>query len=479
MKAESNVIEIGEYKYEDIQGLNIPKDVNYLDKFFKSTPCKVTEIKDNKVRAENTSYAGIIQLDKTRIHFSTKVKSNLFYMLSFLKDEKEFHFDSDIIIDIKEGQNFFDILGRLFLNELEEIFKKGFYKKYVRKEENLSFLKGKMLFSKQLINDIRKTPKFYCSYEDLTYDNLENQIVLKATALLIPLIRFNDKIKSELIRYRYILNEEVILRNVLPEECNRVQYNKLNECYEPIIQFSRAVLQYHFIRSAHKGASKGFNFIVNMNITASKGGSSLYQDKFSNTIEQFRFKLIYDTINEIINRQLKDITSICVSCINKWGHENNLYIYLDNIEDDKIIYTIKDFTSKIDNNPFVYNFAVEIEPYSCTNPPNFKTEEENLQYLQACIDFEASNLLGNYNFIVNDIPDTKIGINETLEFYVQSSGINKIFYDSTFLFDIDTKSGLINFTPDKSDVGNYTIWISVKDFLNEEIYKSFNLEIEE
>ena len=265
MESKSNIIEIGEYKYEDIQGLNIPKDVNYLDKFFKSTPCKVTEIKDNKVRAENTSYAGIIQLDKTRIHFSTKVKSNLFYMLSFLKDEKEFHFDSDIIIDIKEGQNFFDILGRLFLNELEEIFKKGFYKKYVRKEENLSFLKGKMLFSKQLINDIRKTPKFYCSYEDLTYDNLENQIVLKATALLIPLIRFNDKIKSELIRYRYILNEEVILRNVLPEECNRVQYNKLNECYEPIIQFSRAVLQYHFIRSAHKGASKGFNFIVNMN----------------------------------------------------------------------------------------------------------------------------------------------------------------------------------------------------------------------
>ena len=221
------------------------------------------------------------------------------------------------------------------------------------------------------------------------------------------------------------------------------------------------------------------NFIVNMNITASKGGSSLYQDKFSNTIEQFRFKLIYDTINEIINRQLKDITSICVSCINKWGHENNLYIYLDNIEDDKIIYTIKDFTSKIDNNPFVYNFAVEIEPYSCTNPPNFGTEEENLQYLQACLDFEASNLLEDYKFIVVDIPDIKMNINETLAFHVQSSGINKTFYDSTFLFDIDAKSGLINFTPDIADAGNYTIWLSVKDFLDEEIYKSFKLEIKE
>jgi len=186
-------------------------------------------------------------------------------MLSFLKDEKDFHYDPNIVIDIKEGQNFFDILGRLFLNELEAIFEKGFYKKYVREEENLSFLKGKMLFNKQLINDIRKTPKFYCSYENLTYDNLENQIVLRATELLIPLIRFSDEIKSDLIRYRYILNEEVSLRNVLPEECNRVQYSKLNEYYEPIIQFSRAVLQYHFIRSVHKGASKGFNFIVNMN----------------------------------------------------------------------------------------------------------------------------------------------------------------------------------------------------------------------
>ena len=281
MNNKSDIIEIVEYKHEDIRGLSIPKDVNYLDKFFKGTPCKVTEIKDNKVRAENTSYAGIIQLDKTRIHFSTKVKSNLFYMLSFLKDEEDFRYDPDIIIDIKEGQNFFDILGRLFLNELEEIFEKGFFKKYVRKEDNLSFLKGKMLFNKQLINDIRKTPRFYCSYENLTYDNLENQIVLKATALLIPLIRFNDKVKSDLIRYRYILNEEVSLRNVLPEECNRVQYSKLNEYYEPIIQFSRAVLQYHFIRSAHKGASKGFNFIVNMN--------KVYED------------FITEIVNELVN----------------------------------------------------------------------------------------------------------------------------------------------------------------------------------
>jgi len=210
--------------------------------------------------------SGIIQLDKVRLHFSTKVKTNLFYMLSFLRNEKFFHYDPEMIIDVREGLNFFDILGRLFLNELEEIVKKGFYKKYVRKEEDISFLKGKLLLKKQLKNDLNKKSKFHCCYENLTYDNLENQIILRAITLLIPLISsFNDKIKKDLIRYSNLIRDEVSLVNVLPEDCNKVQFSRLNEYYETIIKFSKAILQNYFIRSTHKGFAKGFNFIVNMN----------------------------------------------------------------------------------------------------------------------------------------------------------------------------------------------------------------------
>jgi len=272
MTTEDYIVEIEEYKSRDFDDLNEAKDVSYLKKDcfryseFGISPYKITELRNNNVRIENSSYSGIIQLDKIRLHFSTKVKTNLFYMLSFLKDEKCFHYDPETIIDIKEGPNFFDILGRLFLNELESIFKKGFYKKYVRKEENVSFLKGKFLIKKQVQNEIKKRLKFYCCYEDLTYDNLENQIILRATTLLFPLIsRFNDKIKRDLIRYSNLMRDEVSLVNVLPEDCEKVQISRLNEYYETIIQFSKAILLNYFIRSTHKGFSKGFNFIVNMN----------------------------------------------------------------------------------------------------------------------------------------------------------------------------------------------------------------------
>jgi len=273
---------IEEYKPGTIPGL-LEQEVSYLRKdCFKSNsenpPFKIRELKDNIVEIENTSFSGVIHLEKNRIHFSTKVKTNLFYMLSFLKDEQSFLYDKDKLIDIEEGANFFDILGRLFLNELEDIFKRGLSKKYIRKSENIAFLKGKLLIKNQINNHIRGTPKFYCSYDDLTFDNLENQIILRAITLLIPLIRFNEVIQKDLSRYCLQLKELISLKNVVPEDCERVQYSKLNEHYETIILFSKIILQYYFIRSVYEGASIGFNFIVNMN--------KVYEDFVTELVEE-------------------------------------------------------------------------------------------------------------------------------------------------------------------------------------------------
>ena len=168
--AVNEIEEILEYKSKTLS-LQIDRDLPYLKKdCFKTNttnpPYSVLKLEGNSVQITNTSYSGIIQLEKTRINFSEKVNLHLFYMMSFLKDEKNFYYDPDVIIEIKEGQNFFDILARLFLNELKEIEKKGFYKKYVRKEENLNFFKGKLNIKKQIYNNIKKVPKFFCSFDN-------------------------------------------------------------------------------------------------------------------------------------------------------------------------------------------------------------------------------------------------------------------------------------------------------------------------
>lgn len=275
------IVEIPEY-HACVLSLCEEKDIPYLDKdCFKhksSSTFKVRKQRNEKVEIENTSYSGIIQLDSIRIHFSTKVKSNLFYMLSSLRDESAFKYDPDTIIAVKEGLSFYDILGRLYLNELEAIYKKGFFKKYVRKEEDKRYLRGKLILKEQLKNSMNKKVGFYCAYADLTYDNLENQIILKAITLLIPMIRFNERIKKDLIMYRLIMNELVSLVNRTPEDCERVQFNRLNEHYETIISFSKLILRHHFIRSIRKGQAFGFNFVVNMN--------RVYEDFIAEILEE-------------------------------------------------------------------------------------------------------------------------------------------------------------------------------------------------
>ena len=274
-------ITIEEYKSATIPNLS-DKDIAYLKKdcfkYETLKPYEIWRLADSQTQIKNTSYAGVIQLENERIHFSTKVKANLFYMLSSLKDEEAFCYDSDRLIEIKEGQNFFDILGRLFLNELEYIFKRGFYKKYVQKEENIRFLKGKLLIGKQVQNDIKKNVRFACSYGDLTFNNLENQIILKAVTLLIPLIRFNEDIRWNLLRFSHLLKEEVSLENIVPEDCNKIQFSRLNDYYAPIIQLSKVILRNYFIRSTSAGESIGFNFIVNMN--------KVYEDFITELIEE-------------------------------------------------------------------------------------------------------------------------------------------------------------------------------------------------
>lgn len=258
-------VTLGEYSEESIPQIK-EKDVEYLNAhFLRKSAIKVHYNQKGEVKLENSSYAGIIQLKDVRIHFSTKVKANLFYMLSFLKSEKSFICDPLKSIEIEDGGSFFDILGKLFYNELNDIVKQGLLKKYIKREENIKYLKGKLLFNQQISQNLLFKPNFYCRYNDLTCDNMENQIILRATNLIIPMIRYNDKLRYSLLQLERDLKQEVSFNTCLsPKDCDLICYDRLNEHYHSIIEFSKLIFEEHFIRSIHKGPSKGFNFIVNM-----------------------------------------------------------------------------------------------------------------------------------------------------------------------------------------------------------------------
>jgi len=377
-------------------------DWDYLVKpcFVHEGKYRIFKRRDGKVDIENTSYSGIIQLKNVRIHFSTKVKTNLFYMLSFLKSEDEFFFDPEVSIEIKEGRNFFDIIGRLFLNELEEIIKRGLLKKYVTKHEDINFLKGKLSIRGQIHNEVNRRLKFSCVYGDLTVNNLENQIVLRALNLLIPLIRFNENLKADLIRNEYILKDFVELVDVSPSDCDKIHFCRLNEHYSAIIQFSKLILEESFIRSVYKGGSRGFNFIVNMN--------RVYED------------FITEMVGEVIKDSFKDLVVLKQAELRTLDKAGKLRIKPDillkrrTVEEYPLIIDAK--YKKEDNNAdfyqvIAYGLAIPSAKKCCLIYPQTEKDIEKQLTVERNITKPGTGVIKLYSKTID------LHLNENLEFH--------------------------------------------------------------
>ena len=218
------------------------------------------------VPTNESACAGILSYNKTRLSLIPKVEANIYYMMLSLRSLRSFHMDTKELIDIEEGDCFLEVLASIFLGELENLLERGLLKRYVLKEENRTFLKGKLLVDKNNQMNLGIKPKFYCSFHDLTYDNLENRIILRALNLVIPLVKVNVNLKNELLGIQRQLLEEVELdTSIGPSDCYRLRLDRLSLHYEKALEISKIILEESFVRSTEKGRSKGFNFIVDMN----------------------------------------------------------------------------------------------------------------------------------------------------------------------------------------------------------------------
>jgi len=261
--------EVAEFKSEFIPlELLSNSDLRYLDnisisqKKFTLTPHE----KESLFEVHNTYYAGVIELSKIRLYFGSKVETDLIYMLHYLRREEDFFIDPNKEINLQEGDIFFDFIGKLFLRELDELSKKGLLRNYLHQEELQSFVRGSIDFSKQWKNNITHNGKLCCRWDELTYDSLENQLILQAIRHIIPEIIHDEETRFELQQhFVQLLDLEISLTDLGPGECDRVVFSRMNESYVKIMPWVRIILERCFIRSESKGKAKGYNFLVNMN----------------------------------------------------------------------------------------------------------------------------------------------------------------------------------------------------------------------
>ena len=129
------------------------------------------------------------------------VINNLTYMISLTQK-------LDIKItehaDINQCENpFLEILIREYANSLFNCLKKITPRNYIREEDNLNYLKGKLKFAENIRYNCANQAKFYCEYDEFSENNKLNQLFLFVSKSLFGISQNseNKKILSFIMNY--------------------------------------------------------------------------------------------------------------------------------------------------------------------------------------------------------------------------------------------------------------------------------------
>lgn len=199
-------IVIKEYEEKELDSYNIDGLYAYLKCQNLTQALKVT-----RHGIEASSWVGVIKHKNTHFQILPKlicdndskknILKNLIFMLSYTKN-----------LDIKASNEsklstaknpFIEILIREYAKSLFDCLKRLTPKKYVREEDNLNYLKGKLKFKENIKYNSANQAKFYCEYDTFSENNLLNQLFLFVSTCLYNISNdnYNKKTLKLIINY--------------------------------------------------------------------------------------------------------------------------------------------------------------------------------------------------------------------------------------------------------------------------------------
>jgi 5-methylcytosine-specific restriction enzyme subunit McrC len=296
------------YEYEPITNEKLKNHIintTELHKYF------TLDWKDLKAK----QYCGILNLSNQDFYILPKIANrndeknlNVFiYMLMYAYDVKLSN--EQIASCANQKHTILEVFVQMFASNLLNELKKGLYKEYLTKQDNLPVLKGKYLINENLKYNFTKN-KIYCEYDEFSENNSLNQFFLYAVKYLQKFV--NDK---KLLKQCELIFDEVEYKSVDINRFETINFNRLNQRFK--ISFEIALLLLRQSIPLFNKDKKSFAFLFDMNILFEKFISRMVKELDNNVKIQnqdnFNDLILKPDIilkNQIIDTKYKKIKSI-------------------------------------------------------------------------------------------------------------------------------------------------------------------------
>ncbi|MFY4759222.1 McrC family protein [Aliarcobacter butzleri] len=301
------------YEYEEI------KEDSEDYKKLKSYIINTTELhkyftldwKDLKAK----QYCGILNFNDQDFYILPKIANrndeknlNIFiYMLMYAYDVKLSN--EQIASCANQEHTILEVFVQMFANGLLQELKKGLYKEYLTKQDNLPVLKGKYLINENLKYNFTKN-RIYCEYDEFSENNSLNQFFLYAVKYLQKFV--NDK---KLLKQCELIFDEVEYKSVDINRVETINFNRLNVRFKTSFEIALLLLRQSI--PLFNQDKKSFAFLFDMNVLFEKFIARMVKELDNNAKIQNQdnfgdLTLKPDIIlkNQIIDTKYKKIKSI-------------------------------------------------------------------------------------------------------------------------------------------------------------------------
>lgn len=150
----------------------------------------------------------------------------------------------------------------LFAAKFHRLFNRDIYRSYQQIEENMQFVKGRILFTQTIRENKFRKHLHYVGYEEFSINNLLNRIIKTTMQRLLSQTKVTQN--KKVLKLALIHLEEVEPIKLYPGIFDEVRFNRLNHNYLPLFNMAKM-----FYYNRQPGQSEGdeltFTFLVPLN----------------------------------------------------------------------------------------------------------------------------------------------------------------------------------------------------------------------
>lgn len=174
---------------------------------------------------------------------------NIYYMLSYaFRVLKQTNYES---VASEEFENVQDLFAAILAKGIARQLKQGLYREYITQHETMSVMRGKLDMPETIRNRIQRTQKLACEFDELSENNLFNQILKATMHYLIKDSGVSAEHKNELKKLN-VFFDDVSLLEPSAIDWSRLHFQRNNKNYEMLLNICYFVMD-GMLQTTEKG----------------------------------------------------------------------------------------------------------------------------------------------------------------------------------------------------------------------------------